>query len=179
MKIGGVDIQLTEEQLRQLESLIEKPKSKMGRPHQGDKYWYIINNYINDTSGINSYTWCNDSYDNYLYDVGNCYFDKELAEQVALDWQLNEKLRQFSYQNGFDDSKLFHLETIRYFIYFYSPDKEWLTSSSQLSINPGVVYFKDEKSARKAIYKVIIPFCKETPNYRFSKQMFKGELYGE
>ncbi len=166
--VNGIEIPLTKEQLAKLKGLIKKPIGKMDRPSLGE-YYFVIAYSVQLGHYVAKIKYRNDLVDNQYFNYGNCYLDEELAEQIAMDRNLTDKLRQFSYDNGWQDEYLFDLSMNKYSIFFNIRYKNWDIMTSGDAICPDKVYFKDIPTCEKAIKEIIKPFCKENPTYRFNK----------
>ena len=169
VKIQGVKIDLTDEQLQKLQQLVEpKYKNPFERVNQWEYYYSIdvfdrkfeVVEYIQRHSGGDNSGFINDNY----------YNDKEFAEQVALDLNLQQRLRKFSYENGWRDELWEDTNTIKYSVFFDWLFKNWCFGTTLVNRNLFDVYFKDAEVARRAIEEVVKPFCKENPNYRFQEE---------
>ncbi len=163
--VNGIDIALTDEQLEQLESLVEKPKHKMSNPNKGEVY-FIVEYDCEDGYHVERVTWNDDIVDNAHLKNNNCYIDFELAEQVAMDRNLQDKLRKFTYENGWKDEWLFDTNVIKYYVTY---NNEWTFTGNIGYIQTNEVYFKDRNICEKAIEEIVKPFCKENPKYRFNR----------
>lgn len=169
LEINGIDIMLTDEQLQQFDSLVEKPKHKMGRPTLGQKY-YVINYCGYSGCYPRESIWYNDIISIGYFKHGNCYVDEELVEQVIMDMNLTNKLMKFTYDNGWEDRMLFDLDRNKYSVFFNIRNGNWDIIISCDAVRPNGIYFKNLKTAEQAIKKIVIPFCKENPTYRFNME---------
>ena len=171
--VNGIDIPLTDEQLKQFESLIEKPRHKMSKPTLLQKY-YIIDYHSDKGYFVREFTWENEEIDIRYFENGNCYLDKELATQVAMDLNLIDRLRKFSYENGWKDKYLLDANKEKFKLIFICEEDErkWFAVNQFTYISPMDVYFVSREVTVDAIKEIVEPFCKENPTYRFN---IKGE----
>ena len=167
VKMMGVEIELTKEQVKEFEKMI-KPKNPYERVGVNEEYYslelrrgesYIVNHtYYNDVCSKEYYANCNH--------ISN----KNFAEQVAMDLNLQQMLRKFTYENGWSE-ELWEIDDLsKFYIVFTGYDKCWRVACSDYHQNPFAVYFKEYKTAELAIEEVVKPFCKENPNYRFQEE---------
>lgn len=166
--VNGVGIKLTNEQLKQFEGLVGKPKHKMSIPNKGEIY-FTVQYDCEDGYHVERVTWNDDIVDNAHLKNNNCYIDFELAEQVAMDLNLQDKLRQFTYENGWKDEWLFDTKLSKFCIDYNVQFKDWHVETIYKTFKPNEVYFVDRNTCEKAIEEIVKPFCKENPKYRFNK----------
>ncbi len=169
VKIHRVEIDLTEEQLQKLQQLVEhKYKYPFARVGHWEKY-YSISVFAGKFEVI-EYVENHIERDIERFSNGNYYNDKEFADQVAMDLNLQQKLRQFTYENGWSE-ELWEIDDLsKFYIVFTGYDKCWRVACSDYHQNPFAIYFKEYKTAELAIEEVVKPFCKENPNYRFQEE---------
>ena len=167
IKTHGVEIDLTEEQLQKLQQLVEpKYKNPFARVGHWEKYYsisvfagkfevieYVENHIERDVERFS----------------GNYYNNKGFAEQVAMDMNLQQRLRKFTYENGWSDDLWGQIEN-KYSVVFDVGSKVWTVQSNVYSHFLFAIYFKDIGVAIRAIEEVVRPFCKENPNYRFQEE---------
>ena len=169
VKIQGIKIDLTEEQLQKLQQLVEH-KHPFKRVDKGETY-YFVEPYVDGVfySLILTETY-NDLCDK-KFDSGNYYNNKEFADQVAMDLNLQQRLRKFTYENGWSDDLWEDTNVYKTEITFDGITKRWGFRTYKYPMyNPLVVYFKNGETAHRAVEEVVRPFCKENPNYRFQEE---------
>lgn len=171
-KICGVDIELTTEQLAKLKSQITDGKSakkeKSTNPYdrvENDKDYYIIDADMFGSPSVFSTYETNDEIDSGRFKNGNYYNDKEFAEQVAMGMELQQKLRKFTYENGWSEDR-WNDEYAKWYIYFDTTDKE-LSTEYTFFFKEKNIYFDTGEIAQKAIDEIIKPFMKEHPNFKW------------
>ena len=168
IKTHGVEIDLTEEQLQKLEKLVE-PKHPFKRVDKGENY-YFVEPYVDGVFSSLKLTENYNELGDMKFNNGNYYNNKEFAEQVAMDLNLQQKLRKFTYENGWSDELWEDTNTIKYSVFFDWLFKNWCFGTTLVNRNLFDVYFKDAEVARRAIEEVVKPFCQENPNYRFQEE---------
>ena len=168
IKMMGVEIELTKEQVKEFEKMI-KPKNPYERVGVNEEYYslelrrgesYIVNHtYYNDVCSKEYYANCNH--------ISN----KNFAEQVAMDLNLQQMLRKFTYENGWNDEFWEDENVSKVTIFFDTRNKSWGYLGDRTG-KQGLfgVYFKDFEVAKRAMEEIVEPFCKENPNYRFQEE---------
>lgn len=101
--------------------------------------------------------------DSHLIAVANYCRDEELMKQRALHETLNRLLWRYSETHG-GDNFWETADNHHYFICWGAASGLGVTLSIATKAN-GVVYFKDEKTARYAIVEVVNPFLTEHPEF--------------
>ena len=168
IKTHGVEIDLTEEQLQKLQQLVEpKYKNPFARVGHWEKY-YSISVFAGKFEVI-EYVENHIERDVERFSNGNYYNNKGFAEQVAMDMNLQQRLRKFTYENGWSDDLWGQIEN-KYSVVFDVGSKVWTVQSNVYSHFLFAIYFKDIGVAIRAIEEVVRPFCKENPNYRFQEE---------
>ena len=103
IKTFGVEIPLTDEQLKEFEKMVKpKYKSPYERVAVGECYYYLDFDSINGfyiKRDIEFY----DYYDNTRFENGNYYNDENFTKQIAMELNLQQKLRKFTYDNGWSE----------------------------------------------------------------------------
>lgn len=169
VKIHGVEIDLTEEQLQKLQQLVEpKYKNPFARVGEGEKYYYISE--LSGKFEVIEYVENHIERDVERFSNGNYYNNKGFAEQVAMDMNLQQKLRKFVYENS-GGKELWKCKDVgKYYIALDADFNRWIWRLEWFERNPFQVYFKDLETVERAIEEVVRPFCKENPNYRFQEE---------
>lgn len=153
--INGKKTELTEEQLKKLGIKIEKD---IFNPEEGELYWHI-----DSTGMLESYTWCDDTFDRKAKTVGNCCIDRDVMQQRVLHETLNRLLWRFSMQNGMNKIVWDNYHS-KFYIFYDSGDKTF--SIGDILINKGMEpYFLTEEIAQEAIDTIIKPFMKRNPDF--------------
>lgn len=89
---------LTEAERETLMALVKKsnkPESKFWKPKYGEQYWSI-----NSAGGMEHYTWCDDSYDEGAWNMGNVFSTREIAEEEIKRNEIMVKWRRLSIEAG-------------------------------------------------------------------------------
>ena len=169
VKIHRVEIDLTEEQLQKLQQLVEpKYKNPFARVGEGEKYYYI--SVFSGKFEVIEYVENHIERDVERFSNGNYYNNKGFAEQVAMDMNLQQKLRKFVYENS-GGKELWKCKDVgKYYIALDADFNKWIWRLEWFERNPFQVYFKDLETVERAIEEVVRPFCKENPNYRFQEE---------
>ncbi len=127
---------------------------------QKGKYYYYINTGIYGEFKVYVSEELLDVVDNSRFEKGNYYKNKEFAEQVAMGMNLEQRLRKFTYENGWSD-KLWEDEFInKWYIAYDYHDCEFGVKSSRLFKQQGTIYFVSEEVAQRAIDEIIKPLNK-------------------
>lgn len=163
ISINGVEINLTDEQIKTIEQSI-KPKNKMGKPKDREIFYRILQK--NGKFFVKEYEFHKYArFDEETYQNKGCFLDKDLAEQTAMDMNLKAQLRSFTYENGYDN-ELDEEGKTKYYIHL---------TKSNIQINEevgyaifDVIYFKDKETCIEAINQVVIPFLCDNPKHRFA-----------
>lgn len=162
IKAFGVDIELTDEQIKEFEKMIEpKYKNPYERVGLEEEYYVILKPYESDFKVI-TYIEYNDNTDNKYYNSGNYYNNREVAEQVALQ----QKLRKFTYDNGWSEEFWKDSRKAKYFVNLFT-DNNVFEVRFDFCVKRQDVYFRTEEIAQRAIDEIIIPFMKENPTFKW------------
>lgn len=156
LTIDGKEIQLTDEQLKQLGI---EPEKKNPFNRVNDMYFCITS--LNEVASYDDYD--NES-DDALYDAVNYFNDEAFAQQVALRQLLYRKLLKYAYDNEFEDEEWNGNNMHAYIIYNFTRkdyDIRWTRDEKE----PGTVYFKTPTRATAALNEVVMPFVKEHPEF--------------
>ena len=169
VKIQGVKIDLTEEQLQKLQQLVvPKYNNPFERVDKGEKYYSI--GVFSEEFVVFENTEKHIERDVERFSNGNYYNNKGFAEQVAMDMNLQQKLRKFVYENS-GGKELWKCKDVgKYYIALDADFNKWIWRLEWFERNPFQVYFKDLETVERAIEEVVRPFCKENPNYRFQEE---------
>ncbi len=165
IRMFGLELNLTAEQVEEIEKL-NKPKyqNPYERVEKGEYYYFIITNNFGEFEVWTSYD-ARYIVDNSRFENGNHYNDKEFAEQVAMGMNLEQRLRKFTYENGWSE-ELWDDEFInKWYIAYDYHDCEFGVKSSRLFKQQGTIYFVSEEVAQRAIDEVIKPFMAENPTF--------------
>ena len=169
VKMYGVEIDLTEEQLQKLQQLVE-PKHPFKRVDKGENY-YFVEPYVDGVFSSLKLTENYNELGDMKFNNGNYYNNKEFAEQVAMDLNLQQRLRKFTYENGWNDEFWEDDDVSKVAILFDVRKKSWGYLGDRTA-KQGLfgVYFKGFEVAKRAMEEIVEPFCKENPNYRFQEE---------
>ena len=154
----NVDLdKLTPKEKTEFLRLIDKSNNPFARVDLDDKYYYV--------NGCGEVEEDNDSCysgDEAAYNCHNYYNDEKFAEHQALRELLNRKLMKFSYENGGNEIK----GVVEPISIFYDEDGRFKTNIYYL---PDILtpLFISEEVAQRAIDKIIEPFMKEHPDFKF------------
>lgn len=132
-------------------------RSPFDRQAGGDRYYYI-----EATGEVTA----EEIYDLELFGVANYCADEELMEQRALHETLNRLLWRYSEQHG-GDLEWGPIEMDHYSICRDTLNDRWTILVSATTKYPGVVYFKDKKTAQKAVEEIVEPFMRGHPEFRW------------
>ena len=156
--IDGKEVQLTDEQLKQLGIEPEK-KNPFDRVGNGDRFFAIDN-----MNGIQTCTEMSYARDEAYYNGINYFNDKRFANQVALHQLLYNKLLKFAYDNECED-KEWNGTNVHVYIIYNSTKKDYDTRWTRNEKEPGTVYFKSTIWATAALNEVVMPFVREHPEF--------------
>lgn len=154
---------LNAEQLKELNAKTDKKESF--KRILGDDYYYIDD--MSSVMTIHDYT----SIDEARYEKANYFKDKTLAEQINLQQLFYRKLLRYAYMTDLVDDKIWDGYTSHYFISCENLNKEDPLSCFTVGRTcnhrlPGVVYFKSEQDAAKAVEQFAEPFLKRYPDFK-------------
>lgn len=152
--INGKRAELTEEQLKQL-GLTKEPAPS---PYQSNakEHWGINRDGEVQKWGAELYT--PKAKENY-----NAYDDPNFAQQVAWYQELNRRLWNFSYMNGWDRDK-WEQEGVKYVI-AYNEGHHCFKVDFWWNKNYAIPTFVNQEIAERAIKEVIEPFMKAHPKF--------------
>ena len=149
--VDNREIKLTKDDIKKIGIFIEN--QRFNRTRLLGEYFFI------DKAGKVYQT--TDHYyidDNSLYNVGNYCTDGDFMRNRAKQETLNRLLWRFSMCNGWDDKFLYDATAMKFYIRNSCFDSEYTIGSVLTSYSQGIVYFKSEEIARRAINEIIIPF---------------------
>lgn len=159
--INGKKAELTEEQLKALGIEVKK---KRNNPFNSelkyeDKYFII------DEQGVKTFFFV-PIIDEYMVNNGNCFNDKDFANQVYLHELLNRKLLKYAWDNEWEDNQQWNGVIKHYYIVHHELHKNFEIASSYFkALN--TVYFPSICTAKKAIEDVIKPFMEEHKEFEW------------
>lgn len=141
------EIEIAENELKRLEEAKREQKRTGYERKRGDVYWYV--NY-NDTLEWNSEY--NSRQDDEIYETGNYYTSKKLAEDNARADRLMRQLRRFAVTHRECESGWGNCNSDVFYIYYNYDTKELVwdyTESSSKDL--GSIYFDSLQTALDAI----------------------------
>lgn len=139
---------LSEEEREQLMKLIQKSngfKSKMWKPEDNEKYFYVSGHGV-----INICRWINDTTDNGCYEIGNCFKTKEEAEFALEKAKVEAELRRFAEENNEYKIDWEDDDQEKWFIY-YNCDMKKIDIIYNTVLKTHCIYFSSKKIAKQAI----------------------------
>lgn len=160
MKVGlsfngkRVEVELTQEQLKELGLVEEKKKTGYERVEPCKDYWTVMSNgYV--LSLVDPHT----RDDNKIYELANYYSSQTVAENNARADKLMRQLRRFAAENGGIPSKEdwtkkhnAFVDSHKKYVIEYDHDTKKIKVGHWIYLQePGVVYFKSEEACEKAI----------------------------
>lgn len=175
IKAFGVDIKLTEEQAKKFKKLLEpKYKNPYERVEKGE-YYYTVATCITGDYVVHEYTETGSEYDDARFESGNYINNEEFAEQVAMGNNPQQKLRKFTYDNGWSEELWKDKYTLKYYIERELPDGieivferfERFEIYDTSLLKGKCIYFSSYKIAERAICEIIIPFMEENPTFKW------------
>lgn len=160
--IDGKEYELSAELVEKIKAEVAE-QEKVENPFErktNKRYYYIdscgcIYSFVDD-EGTTSRT---------LYSSGNYCRDKAIMWQRALHDTLNRLLWRYSEMHGGDntwDGRNHH-----HYIYHYADSDELRVTCNDVFHPEGVVYFKEEHIAQKAITEVVKPFLTDHPDFEW------------
>ena len=161
--LDGVEYKLSDELVAKLKEemaindVVRRNQTVFDRA-DGKRYYFVdkvgdVATYIDD--GVTT--------DDALYAAANYCQDEETMNQRALHEKLNRFLWRYSETHGGDNSWEI-TDNYHYVICWETPGGLTVTYFVMAKAQ-GVVYFKDEKTARSAIEEVVKPFLEEHPEF--------------
>ena len=160
--INGNKTELTPEQLKQLG--IELPKANPFERTEKYTTYYSI-----DTAGVvRDCNERNDGVDNMFYSIGNYCTDKSLMEQRALHETLNRLLWRYSMEHDGDKIDWENTNQCKYYIAFDHVSEKCYVDGMYTDSVVGTVCFNTCDITQNAIEKIVKPFMKAHPDFRFN-----------
>ena len=157
--INGKKAELTEEQLKALGIEVKK---KRNNPFNSELK-YEDEYFIIDEQGVRTFFYV-PIIDEYMLNNGNCFNDKDFANQVYLHELLNRKLLKYAWDNEGEDNQKWNGAIKHYYIVYNEPYKNFEVASSYFkALN--TVYFSSICTAKDAIEDVIKPFMEEHKDF--------------
>ena len=157
--INGKKAELTEEQLEKLGIEVKK---KRNNPFSS-KLKYEEKYFIIDEQGVKTFFYV-PIIGEYLLNNGNCFNDKDFANQVYLHELLNRKLLKYAYDNEWEDNQKWNGVIKHYYIVYNESYKNFEVASSYFK-TLNTVYFPSICTAKDAIEDVIKPFMEEHKDF--------------
>lgn len=148
MEVKYGDVEITEEQEKELENLLEIKNSKIWKPKENENYYYI-NSVIEVFDGI----WNSHRTDENRYQFGNCFKTKEEAEFRLEQIKVYNELKNFAIENNDVDIDWEDYRDKFSISYNYRID-EFCVYGNVHTQDIGQIYFTSEEIAKKAIEKV-------------------------
>lgn len=156
--INGKKIELTEEQIKALNLTFRSELQNPFKRGDGEYYW------VDKTGEVVSYTDCQDSLANRLYNNVNYFNDETFANQIALHQLLYRKLLKFAYDNECEDAAEWDGINDHWCIYYDRNTYKYYVAGF-CSHKFDIVWFSSEKGAKRAIKEVVEPFMKAHPEF--------------
>lgn len=150
LKVNGktVQVEISEEQLKKLGLIEDKPRAGYERVEKGEMY-YLVDIYNN----IMRVTEDNDQGDEQCYNTGNYYNDKVIAENNARADRLLRQLRQWQAQNdkAISISDWKNDKINKYCIAYDYSLNELNTGMERRLRRPNAIYFSTFQKTEEAI----------------------------
>lgn len=144
------DVELTEEQEKQIKDFLEIKNSKKWRPKKDESYFYVAS-----SGAIIDVIYAQPEYSDYQFHVltNNCFKTKEEAEFRLEQIKIYNEIKDFANENN-NKIDWHNSSQDKWHIYLNYTTlnlnaSEWNTTRSQ-----GAIYFTSEKLAKQAIEKV-------------------------
>ena len=163
LMLNGKKVYLTEEQIKQL-GLVEEDKDIFDIKRD-EWYFEIKAGYAVDGCWNKVFDTMNNPCD-YPYKY------KDLAQQIAYDRELHDRLLRYSLNHGGDYMDWSNSNDSKYIIYYEIITDKFRIANVQYCIDFHSVHFNTEKTAEDAIEEVIKPFLAEHPDYTAYKDGF-------
>lgn len=150
LKANGKSVQaeISEEQLKKLGLIEDKPRAGYERVEKGEMY-YLVDIYNN----IMRVTEDNDQGDEQCYNTGNYYSDKTIAENNARADRLLRQLKQWQAQNdkAISISDWKNEGIIKYFIAYNYRSSLFEIGRCSRRREPNIIYFTTKDKVSKAV----------------------------
>lgn len=145
------DVELTEEQEKQIKDYLGIKNSKKWRPEKGEKYFYIASN-----GTIVAVTYAEPEYSDYKFHIlSNNYFKtKEEAEFRLEQIKVYNELKNFADENNDEEIDWYSSSQIKWRMYFDYANSILNVSGWSTIRSQGAIYFTSEELAKQAIEKV-------------------------
>lgn len=162
LMLDGKKYELSPELVNALRPAVAEPEKKSPFERKVGEDFYNIGN--------NGFVWTsydgNFAEDNEKYAVANYCTDKPLMEQRAMHETLNRLLWRYCEEHGGDNAKW--RGNPHYYICFSKMNrKDFEVYANDNFCVQGVVYFKDEETAKAAIDEIVKPFIAAHPNFKW------------
>lgn len=160
--INGKKAELTEEQMKALGIEIPKAQNPFDRVELSKGY-----NCITGTGKVIRTYDLDDVNDRECYKIGNYCTDAALLQQRALHETLSRLLWRYSMEHDGDKIDWVVASKNKYYIYYSYQDKMFIINYANTYIDVHTVYFYKYETAENAIEKIIKPFMKAHPEFKF------------
>lgn len=140
---------LTEEERNTLLALVKKSvkKPKVWKPKNRERY-YFINHGANEC--IDYYDWDNDSLDDNLYSIGNCFRTQEEAEFALEKQKVHTELKRFALEHNETEIDWNDSDQKKYYLMYDYYENRIFTSYNKFTKTP-IVYFTSKEIAEQAV----------------------------
>ena len=157
--LNGKKVPLTEEQVAALLGGKETEREKVDPFDRNlDQIYYYIDYLGELDADVDNFSEDDDN----TYNAANYCTDKEMMNQRALHETLNRLLWRYSEQHGGDAE--WDDETRHYYISIKRGNEPFVSNFTYAQPF-GVIFFKDEETAKSAIEDVVTPFLAEHPEF--------------
>lgn len=155
----GKKLPLTDEQIEMLELETKQKKMPFERAERGKDYYVI-----DITGEVLSCTDYRFGTDDVLFDAANYCTDEKMMKQRALHEKLNRLLWKYSMEHD-DGEGRWNCENKHFTIFKAVPNGGFEVASTISAKSAGAIYFKDWRTARRAIKEIVEPFITEYPEF--------------
>lgn len=162
LMLDGKKIEIGAELAEMLAQAVKQEPEKgdpFARALNGEQYFYIGADGTAAATREEGYT-----FDSHCFSVANYCTDPELMERRALHETLNRLLWRYSEQHG-RGAEWGSVEANHYSLYLDALNDKWRIQGTAVCIDPGVVYFRDARTAQAAIKEIVEPFMEAHPEF--------------
>ena len=165
LTLHGIDIELTEEQIAQIESIVTPPKKDIFNPSRGEIFYYIT-----DTNLLASTTLSQTAIvDKHRINAANCCTDKTLMQKRALHETLMRQLWRFQMQHR----DVTPQNCNRHYEIIIETEEDFkVTDISERFRSIGALEYPTQALAQQAIDEIIKPFLSTHPTFSLKEDYF-------
>ena len=143
---------LKENERDQLMALVEKankPKSKVWKPSTNERYYYI-----HSDGRVYGCTYDADSYDDSLYNFGNCYKTKEAAKFATEARKIYVALQRYAEEHNNKEIDKYNPNVAKWLIGYDCDTNKVIAMATWSCLGIGEIYFSSDEIATAAVHEI-------------------------